>query len=548
MLRGRKRRTVHTDLAPAPRAYVCEALESRLLLTTFTINGTAGSDTIVLSTGIRFVPPGTTVDEVRWSLGGGATQQIAVTPGSDSILLDTGTGSDTVTVTSTFSNVPTTIEGGDGGGILTIGNSGNGMQSIAGDITIITQSNVMLDDTADVAPRNVNVDESLAAAFGAVFSFNVTALAPGALDDRIMSFGTQSASNLAIQAGPASDTFNVSLNLAQTNVVTAVSFATMDINTGMGADTVNVTGDLAPLTLTDQAGAGEINVFYGTGDILGNITVNGGGAADLTVAGASPADQFSLSSIGVTHGAATLSYSDIRSVLLELGTFNVTNDLGGVNVTAQGVGTFVNLQGIEHLASLTIGTGARVNVAPAGMPWGNTLFCSDLSIAGTGKLDLTNNQLFLSYAADPIATIRSYLRSGFSAGAWNGPGIVSSSADAHHGLGLADAADGTLPANTLAANEILVRWTRFGDANLDGVVNFSDVLILIQHYGRSNQNWDQGDFNYDSTVNFTDVLSLIQNYGSGLASTAQPPVSAAAVAPLLTEFVSHPRRRRVVAH
>ena len=76
-----------------------------------------------------------------------------------------------------------------------------------------------------------------------------------------------------------------------------------------------------------------------------------------------------------------------------------------------------------------------------------------------------------------------------------------------------------------------------GDANLDGHVGFADLLLLAQHYGKTdNANWDQGDFNYDGKVNFADLLLLAQNYGKSLA----PP--AAAVAAAATALAPHKRR------
>jgi hypothetical protein len=56
-----------------------------------------------------------------------------------------------------------------------------------------------------------------------------------------------------------------------------------------------------------------------------------------------------------------------------------------------------------------------------------------------------------------------------------------------------------------------------GDANLDGKVNFSDLLILAQHYGvSSGAMWGDGDFNNDGSVGFDDLLILAQNYGTGV--------------------------------
>lgn len=56
-----------------------------------------------------------------------------------------------------------------------------------------------------------------------------------------------------------------------------------------------------------------------------------------------------------------------------------------------------------------------------------------------------------------------------------------------------------------------------GDANLDGKVDFSDLLILAQNYGLSaGAVWGNGDFNSDGGVGFDDLLILAQNYGTGV--------------------------------
>lgn len=60
-----------------------------------------------------------------------------------------------------------------------------------------------------------------------------------------------------------------------------------------------------------------------------------------------------------------------------------------------------------------------------------------------------------------------------------------------------------------------VGLARPGDTNFDGTVNFTDLLMLAQHYGQPGQ-WIDGNFNGDAVVNFADLLSLAQNYGSTL--------------------------------
>ena len=71
-----------------------------------------------------------------------------------------------------------------------------------------------------------------------------------------------------------------------------------------------------------------------------------------------------------------------------------------------------------------------------------------------------------------------------------------------------------------------------GDANLDGTVNFADLLTLAQNYGQPNENWQHGDFNDDGTVNFSDLLILAQHYGQSLEEPPAAQVDAGSLAAL----------------
>ena len=53
-----------------------------------------------------------------------------------------------------------------------------------------------------------------------------------------------------------------------------------------------------------------------------------------------------------------------------------------------------------------------------------------------------------------------------------------------------------------------------GDANGDGKVDFADLLILAQNYGKAPAAFTDGDFNADGSVGFDDLLVLAQNYCS----------------------------------
>jgi hypothetical protein len=55
-----------------------------------------------------------------------------------------------------------------------------------------------------------------------------------------------------------------------------------------------------------------------------------------------------------------------------------------------------------------------------------------------------------------------------------------------------------------------------GDANLDGKVDFLDLVALAQHYNAAdgNQSWAGGDFTHDGNIDFNDLVELAQNYNS----------------------------------
>ncbi len=57
-----------------------------------------------------------------------------------------------------------------------------------------------------------------------------------------------------------------------------------------------------------------------------------------------------------------------------------------------------------------------------------------------------------------------------------------------------------------------------GDADINGSVNFTDLLALARNYNQSNRTWTEGDFDYDSIVGFTDLLALARNYGQSISS------------------------------
>jgi hypothetical protein len=89
---------------------------------------------------------------------------------------------------------------------------------------------------------------------------------------------------------------------------------------------------------------------------------------------------------------------------------------------------------------------------------------------------------------------------------------------------------------------VLARYTLLGDANLDGLVNFVDLVQLAQNYNVVDgaRTWFLGDFTYDGNTNFADLVKLAQNYNTSLPTEPIPGASAAFNTDLAAAFASVP--------
>jgi GH25 family lysozyme M1 (1,4-beta-N-acetylmuramidase) len=79
------------------------------------------------------------------------------------------------------------------------------------------------------------------------------------------------------------------------------------------------------------------------------------------------------------------------------------------------------------------------------------------------------------------------------------------------------------------SSSILFRRVLKGDANLDGTVNFDDLLKLASNYNGVDTFWTGGDFNYDGAANFDDLLALASNYNASVSSAGDWSLATASV-------------------
>ena len=106
------------------------------------------------------------------------------------------------------------------------------------------------------------------------------------------------------------------------------------------------------------------------------------------------------------------------------------------------------------------------------------------------------------------------------------------------------AAGGTFAGQSVDGSAVLVRYTLSGDANLDGVVDFNDLVRLAQGYNTTvpstGSGWYHGDFNYDGGVDFNDLVKLAQNYNSVLPASEIAGAAESFNADLAAAFASVP--------
>jgi hypothetical protein len=160
-----------------------------------------------------------------------------------------------------------------------------------------------------------------------------------------------------------------------------------------------------------------------------------------------------------------------------------------------------------------------------------------------GQWNVGQSDVVIDYTgASPLNDIKRYLTSGYNGGSWNGTGLTSTAAGLQNrALGFAEASDvlgpagGTFREVFADPTSVLVMYTRYGDANLDGIVSLADFNRLAGNFGGSNKIWSQADFNFDGAVNLTDFNRLASNFGLFASGPDVTPDDWSALAALVPE-------------
>jgi hypothetical protein len=331
--------------------------------------------------------------------------------------------------------------------------------------------------------------------------------------------------------------------------------ATMKMGGFANQDSLTLNGNGANLTLVNS---GLTNTLLRT-NVSGTGTVDVPTDSTLVTGALTMANNAGLTKLG--GGTMTIDGAQSNgtgtSITVSAGVANINTNAGtsAARNTTVNANSTTNFGSTQHLAALNVGAGATATLT-AGGP--KNLVTNALTIAGgstpTGKLDLTDNGAIVDFPAagpDPQTTIRDQIIAGragtTTAPTWAGLGITSSTA-ASQPLNFAAVGyllnDSSRPLGQKAdfrgeaidGSAVVMRYTRMGDANLDGIVNNDDVTIVGANYapGFPKPFWALGDFNYDGEVGNDDVTLLGASYdptatpipapeaGGGVAAVPEP--------------------------
>jgi hypothetical protein len=183
---------------------------------------------------------------------------------------------------------------------------------------------------------------------------------------------------------------------------------------------------------------------------------------------------------------------------------------GNATLTIAGNATIRSTLSLQSSAQLTVSSGASALVKLNG-----------LSITGSSKLDLNDNDLLLDYTgSSQLPAIQQLINTARSGGDWTGNGLTSSTArdNASHNttLGAMEATDyksiygasATFDGEPLDSTAVVVKYTYYGDTDFNGKVNFDDYVRTDNGFNNHLTGWLNGDFDGNGSVNFDDYVLI----------------------------------------
>jgi hypothetical protein len=302
---------------------------------------------------------------------------------------------------------------------------------------------------------------------------------------------------------------------------TAVITPQVETITGTnGPDTYYVTRSGSQLHIYQNAPpVGQPTYSIELAALNGTLTINTLDGDDTVIVNTGPG--------GPALGLAQLIYNagtGANGLVLENGSARVDSIVpaGGTLNTTVAAGAQLTTNRLKQ-NGLTLGANGSVTLLPGGTQ-ANVLTTLDLGTTGT--LDLADNDLVLktTAAAKTAAfnTLYSRLVAGFAAGAWNGNGLVSTSAQSNSNTTLSLVDNATLGYSSFGgepvdANSLLLKYTYYADIDQNGQVDADDLTVFANNFGRINGATQvDGDIDFNGRVDADDLTVFANNFLRGV--------------------------------
>ena len=315
-----------------------------------------------------------------------------------------------------------------------------------------------------------------------------------------------------------------------------------------GAATLNFNGG----TLTANVANSLFISGLTSANVMGNTSTIDNGGFDITIAQS------------LLHGGSAATDGGLIFQGSGTTTLNVSNSYTGATTVKSGTLAIAAPNAFPAFTALNVAPGALVAVAPFSGSTKNTLFVTGLSLAGntnawTGKIDLANNDMVVRGGS--VATLTSQVAGGYANGTWQGTGGITSSAaaaDSTHltalgviqnsntGSPTGSAIYATFDGQAVSNVDVLVKYTYYGDTDLNGEVDGTDYSRIDNGYlSRSSAHplsgWFNGDFNYDGVIDGSDYTLIDNAFNTqGAQISAQLAGATAQIAPGIGTAVPEP--------
>lgn len=434
--------------------------------------------------------------------------------------IDTGNGTLTKTGTGTWRLTGrSTFTGGTvvNSGILELG-AGGGTGTLRGTLTINNGGTVRT-AAGDALGYNDGAQTT-----------KITINAGGVFDD--YTGGNQGyRTQFVLNGGTVQNTGGGSINFTDSSE----NFAAPQIVTVAGSSSVFSAGISMrkPTFNIDMADSSTLLVSggIGGGSSTGSFLKTGSGKLILSGANtfANPITN-SAGTLQIGNGGTTGSVASTSIINSGVVAFNRSDALtlaaaisGTGSVSQIGPGSTILTTANSYSGGTTVNSGALVFASAAARPNGDLLSINS-GLVGTATL---GGKVVVAGDSANLASYVAAIAAAYNGGAWNGASsITTSTGSGTRGLGYMDgntwlALNGGSGANyavgyTIAATDMLIRYTYMGDADLSGAITLSDYAQIDAAFlfGAASPKWSNGDFNYDGVVNYKDYAIIDASFAA----------------------------------